>query len=129
MLKKGLRAAGEDEIEMRLEEIVTIFRLITDKDVFEEFYKIHLASRLLTRTQASDDVEKSMIAKLKAECGHQFTSKLEGMFKNIDLSTEINRGFQLWFQVSVCRFAARPRSQFSFRVRLPAKVHKFMSTC
>ncbi|SPQ95577.1 unnamed protein product (mitochondrion) [Plasmodiophora brassicae] len=98
MLKKGLRAAGEDEIEMRLEEIVTIFRLITDKDVFEEFYKIHLASRLLTRTQASDDVEKSMIAKLKAECGHQFTSKLEGMFKNIDLSTEINRGFQLWFQ-------------------------------
>ncbi|KMS93765.1 hypothetical protein BVRB_028190, partial [Beta vulgaris subsp. vulgaris] len=31
---------------------------------------------------------------LKAECGHQFTSKLEGMFKNIELSNELNQGFQ-----------------------------------
>ena len=31
---------------------------------------------------SSIDVEKSMIAKLKAECGAQYTSKLEGMFKD-----------------------------------------------
>lgn len=35
---------------------------------------------------ASVDSEKAMIAKLKAECGSQFTSKLEGMFKDVDLS-------------------------------------------
>lgn len=30
---------------------------------------------------ANHDAEKAMIAKLKAECGSQFTNKLEGMFK------------------------------------------------
>ena len=27
----------------------------------------------------NDEAEKSMISKLKSECGHQYTSKLEGM--------------------------------------------------
>eukprot|EP00474_Spongospora_subterranea_P009663 CRZ10121.1 hypothetical protein [Spongospora subterranea] len=96
MLKKGLRWMSEDEVECKLEEVVTIFRYITDKDVFEEFYKLHLAHRLLTNTHISNDVEKTIIAKLKAECGHQFTSKLEGMFKNIELSHEVNEGYQAW---------------------------------
>ena len=30
---------------------------------------------------ASDDSEKMMISMLKSECGFQFTSKMEGMFK------------------------------------------------
>ena len=30
-----------------------------------------------------------MITKLKQECGAQFTNKLEGMFKDIDLSRDI----------------------------------------
>lgn len=34
----------------------------------------------------SDDSEKTMITKLKTECGCQFTSKLEGMFKDMSVS-------------------------------------------
>ena len=34
----------------------------------------------------SDDSEKNMISKLKHECGCQFTSKLEGMFKDMTVS-------------------------------------------
>eukprot|EP00967_Tisochrysis_lutea_P133881 scaffold235726_cov17-Tisochrysis_lutea.AAC.2 len=56
------------------------------KDVFEAFYKKDLAKRLLLGKSASIDAEKTMIAKLKAECGSQFTSKLEGMFKDVELS-------------------------------------------
>ena len=52
-----------------------------EKDAFEEYYKRHLARRLLNQKSASDDSEKMMISKLKSECGCQFTSKLEGMFK------------------------------------------------
>ena len=52
-----------------------------DEDAFEEYYKRHLARRLLNQKSASDDSEKMMISKLKSECGCQFTSKLEGMFK------------------------------------------------
>lgn len=35
-----------------------------------------------------------VLYRLKAECGHQFTSKLEGMFKNIELSNDLNQGYQ-----------------------------------
>lgn len=54
--------------------------------MFEAFYKKDLAKRLLLGKSASIDAEKTMIAKLKAECGSQFTSKLEGMFKDVELS-------------------------------------------
>ena len=35
-----------------------------------------------------------MITKLKAECGSQFTNKLEGMFKDTDLSHDIMLAFR-----------------------------------
>ena len=52
-------------------------RFLADKDVFESFYRSHLSKRLLSARSASDEIEKIMIAKLKSECGQQFTSKME----------------------------------------------------
>ncbi len=43
---------------------------------------------------ASVDSEKSMLSKLKAECGGGFTSKLEGMFRDMELSKDINAAFK-----------------------------------
>eukprot|EP01044_Picomonas_judraskeda_P004252 COSAG03_NODE_370_length_8522_cov_167.915232_8_plen_185_part_00 len=51
-------------------------------------------SRLLLGKSGSTDAEKSMISKLKNECGSQFTNKLEGMFKDIELSKDIMASFQ-----------------------------------
>ena len=59
------------------------------KDVFEAFYKKDLAKRLLVGKSASVDAEKSMLSKLKQECGAAFTSKLEGMFKDMELSKDV----------------------------------------
>ena len=67
---------------------MTLFRYVQGKDVFEAFYKKDLALRLLLGKSASIDAERSMIGKLKTECGANFTNKLEGMFKDIDLSKE-----------------------------------------
>lgn len=74
--------------------MLVLFRFIQGKDVFEAFYKKDLARRLLLGKSASFDAEKSMIAKLKAECGAQFTTKLEGMFKDVDLSRDIMLSFK-----------------------------------
>ena len=41
-----------------------------------------------------DDSEKMMISKLKSECGCQFTSKLEGMFKDMTVSNTLNEEFK-----------------------------------
>ena len=64
------------------------------KDVFEAFYKKDLAKRLLLGRSASADAEKGMLTKLKAECGAAFTNKLEGMFKDCDLSRDIMASFR-----------------------------------
>jgi cullin-4 len=50
---------------------------VQGKDVFEAFFKKDLAKRLLLGKSGSNDAEKSMISKLKQECGSSFTNKLE----------------------------------------------------
>ena len=87
----------------------SLTRYLTEKDVFEKYYKQHLAKRLLSGRQISDEAERSLLIKLKTECGYQvpvliysvrtlfllqppcyfhrpslqFTSKLESMFQVI----------------------------------------------
>uniref|UniRef100_A0A1I8JQC9 CULLIN_2 domain-containing protein n=1 Tax=Macrostomum lignano TaxID=282301 RepID=A0A1I8JQC9_9PLAT len=49
---------------------------------------------VLFRFRAASDAEKSMLSKLKQECGAGYTNKLEGMFKDIELSHDINSAFR-----------------------------------
>merc|ERR1711953_39801 len=93
-LRAGNKEASEEELERLLDKIMVIFRFIHGKDVFEAFYKKDLAKRLLVGKSASVDSEKSMLSKLKAECGAGFTSKLEGMFRDMELSKDINVAFK-----------------------------------
>uniref|UniRef100_A0A8C8C6R0 Cullin-4B n=1 Tax=Oncorhynchus tshawytscha TaxID=74940 RepID=A0A8C8C6R0_ONCTS len=88
-LRAGNKEATDEELEKMLDKIMIIFRFIYGKDVFEAFYKKDLAKRLLVGKSASVDAEKSMLSKLKHECGAAFTSKLEGMFKDMELSKDI----------------------------------------
>ncbi len=53
--------------------MITIFRYLQDKDVFESFYKNFLAKRLLDSRRILEDAEKEVIKKLKEECGYNFT--------------------------------------------------------
>ncbi|XP_023338669.1 cullin-4B [Eurytemora carolleeae] len=93
-LRAGNKENAEEEMERLLDRIMVLFRFIHGKDVFEAFYKKDLAKRLLVGKSASVDSEKSMLSKLKAECGAGFTSKLEGMFKDMELSRDINNAFK-----------------------------------
>lgn len=42
-----------------------LFRYLRDKDLFERYYKQHLAKRLLFNRSVSDDAERGMLSKLK----------------------------------------------------------------
>eukprot|EP00931_Biecheleriopsis_adriatica_P030370 TRINITY_DN17902_c0_g1_i1.p1 TRINITY_DN17902_c0_g1~~TRINITY_DN17902_c0_g1_i1.p1 ORF type:complete len:787 (+),score=219.46 TRINITY_DN17902_c0_g1_i1:64-2424(+) len=95
MFRKGLKGvSGDVEVDQNLEQVVTVFRFLQDKDVFENFYKQHLARRLLTGRSVSDEAEKSMMSKLKSECGHQYTSKLEGMFQDMKNSEDLMKQYK-----------------------------------
>ena len=56
---------SEQEIETVLDKSMVLFRFLQEKDVFERYYKQHLAKRLLLNKSVSDDSEKNMISKLK----------------------------------------------------------------
>lgn len=107
-MRAGNKEATEEELERLLDKIMVLFRFIHGKDVFEAFYKKDLAKRLLVGKSASVDAEKSMLSKLKQECGGGFTSKLEGMFKDMELSKDINIAFK---QVSVSIVFSVERAQ------------------
>ncbi|XP_032557810.1 cullin-4B [Chiroxiphia lanceolata] len=97
-LRAGNKEATDEELEKMLDKIMHIFLSLTGKDVFEAFYKKDLAKRLLVGKSASVDAEKSMLSKLKHECGAAFTSKLEGMFKDMELSKDIMIQFKQYMQ-------------------------------
>ncbi|RHZ72680.1 hypothetical protein Glove_241g8 [Diversispora epigaea] len=100
-LKKGLKGKTEEEVDSVLDKTITLFRFISEKDVFERYYKQHLAKRLLLGRSVSDDAERGMIGKLKIECGYQFTSKLEGMFNDMRISTDTMSDFKEYLDKSV----------------------------
>ncbi|KAI9008595.1 Cullin [Hyaloraphidium curvatum] len=93
-LRKGIKGKSEEEVELLLDKTVGLFRFLQDKDVFERYYKQHLAKRLLLGRSLSEDAEKSFVAKLKVECGYQFTSKLEGMFNDMRVSGDLSNEFK-----------------------------------
>ncbi|KAI0077913.1 Cullin-domain-containing protein [Panus rudis PR-1116 ss-1] len=93
-LKKGLKGKTELEVDAILDKTITVFRFITDKDVFERHYKNHLAKRLLHGRSVSDDAERGMLAKLKVECGTQFTQRMEGMFHDMKISAETMQAYR-----------------------------------
>ncbi|EIW57578.1 Cullin-domain-containing protein [Trametes versicolor FP-101664 SS1] len=93
-LKKGLKGKSDTEVDIVLDKTITVFRFVTDKDVFERYYKSHLAKRLLLGRSVSDDAERGMLAKLKVECGYQFTQKLEGMFHDMKISADTMQAYR-----------------------------------
>lgn len=90
-LKKGKNQIEDQDSDLFFERAILIFRHIREKDAFHEYYKNHLSKRLLQIRSCSEDIEKLFISKLKKEFGYQYTAKLEGMFKDMKLSTEINQ--------------------------------------
>ena len=88
VLKKGGVKLTEKQVGEVLENLVRLFAYLVDKDLFSEFYRKQLATRLLMQRSASSDAEKQMIGKLKLRCGAQFTSKLEGMINDMRAATD-----------------------------------------
>ena len=78
----------DEEVSIQLDQVLDLFRFVQGKAVFEAFYKKDLARRLLMGRSASADAERSMLTRLKTECGSQFTQNLEQMFKDVELARE-----------------------------------------
>jgi len=67
LLTRFLMQKTDEEVDAVLEKTIVLFRFIIDKDVFERYYKAHLAKRLLNGRSVSEDAERNMVARLKVE--------------------------------------------------------------
>ncbi|KAI6221399.1 CULLIN-2 domain-containing protein [Aphelenchoides fujianensis] len=99
-LRLGNKECSEDELDVIMDNVIVLFRFVDGKDYFEAFYKKALSKRLLMGRSASVDAEKAMLAKLKNECGAGFTQKLEGMFKDMEVSKELSGAFTKYLLVN-----------------------------
>mmetsp|Transcript_9046 Transcript_9046/g.15294 ORF Transcript_9046/g.15294 Transcript_9046/m.15294 type:complete len:756 (-) Transcript_9046:308-2575(-) len=115
LLKSGGEKLGDDEIEAYLEKIVLLFSYLSDKDVFAEIYRDMLAKRLLGQRSASDEMERTMVGKLKQRCGSQFTGKFEGMINDLVVGTDHKVQFEEYC-VSKEKFA--PGTEIDFGVQV-----------
>jgi len=134
ILKSGGEKLSDTEVEQKLDQIVKLFSFLNDKDVFAEIYRNQLAKRLLNQRSASNDAEKAMIAKLKLQCGTQFTSKMEGMLNDLAVGAEQKSEFdqrmeqldtKLGFGVQVLSNGNWPSYQAPV-VQLPPQMSKCM---
>lgn len=95
VLRRSTKSSEEDDMEKSLEDVMTIFRYIEDKDVFQKFYSRMLAKRLVNGTSASGDAETSMISKLKDASGFEYTNKLQRMYQDIQTSKDLNKAYDV----------------------------------
>ena len=99
-LRKGGSASGEDEkdAEMMLEHVIKLITYVADKDLFGELYRKRLSKRLLGERSISDDQERLVLSNLKEQCGSQFTSKMEGMVRDLQMSKDRAYLFKEWME-------------------------------
>ena len=99
VLKKGGKEKLTDEvIEDHLEKIVKLLAYISDKDLFAEIAKQKLGQRLLQDQSASEDLERSLLSKLKQCNGAQFTMKMESMVSDLQMAKENNSKYVEWLR-------------------------------
>jgi cullin 1 len=100
LLRKNNKLSEEGDLEDLLNKVMTLFKYIEDKDVFQTFYTTKLSKRLIHGVSASDESEASMIAKLKEACGFEYTNKLQRMFTDMQLSKDLTDQFKERMEVS-----------------------------
>ncbi|KAJ3485804.1 hypothetical protein NLI96_g4680 [Meripilus lineatus] len=91
-LRKGQQGKKDADFEKELDAVLGLYRFTEDKDVFRTFYHRALAKRLLLEKSASDDIEKSLLKKLKELYDSEFGMG-DHMFNDLALSRDTMRDY------------------------------------
>ncbi|CAD8068114.1 unnamed protein product [Paramecium primaurelia] len=80
----------EIESDKRLTQIVSLFKLLYQRDIFFNHYHKLLSKRLLNQQIQNLQLEKQLIQKFKGEVGTNVLTKLSTMIQDIELSNRFN---------------------------------------
>ncbi|CAE6463983.1 unnamed protein product [Rhizoctonia solani] len=92
LLRKN-QLCEEDVLEDQLNKVITLFKYIEDKDVFQAIYRVKLSRRLIYGLSDSSENEAYMISKLKETCGFGYAAKLQRMLIDTRLSKDLTIQF------------------------------------
>ncbi|KAG7798253.1 hypothetical protein KL929_002218 [Ogataea haglerorum] len=83
-----LRKKPED---MSVDELMTVFKFIDDKESFEVWYRRFLSKRLMGSTMTPEDGEREelIIGKLRSANTQEYTNKITNMFNDIRVSRDL----------------------------------------
>ncbi|KAF4524255.1 hypothetical protein B566_EDAN008801 [Ephemera danica] len=83
----------EDEtLDNVFNEWLVLFNYLDSKDVFELLYRQHLARRLL-KSHSRNPQESDIVDKFRENCGYVYTSRMNGMLKDVEVFTDLNQEF------------------------------------
>ncbi|KAG9102837.1 hypothetical protein FRC06_000983 [Ceratobasidium sp. 370] len=85
-MRRGQRGESDQGWKDKLFGILELSKYTRDKDVFREIYTRALAKRLLTQSTTDDDMEKTLIVKLKSDYDPEFSAG-DVMFKDLQQSS------------------------------------------
>ena len=84
---------SREVVTEKIQKILGLFRFLHVKDIFEALYSKDLSNRLLFHKNKSMDLERAVLHHLKDQCGANFTTKLEAMFHDLEVSSDILSNF------------------------------------
>ena len=91
LLKKKKKNA--EQIDLNVDDIMTVFKFLADKDAFEMHYRKNLAKRLIHGSSKSEADEEIIIQRLQSENSLEYTSKITKMLQDVKLSKNLHDEF------------------------------------
>ena len=82
-----------NEIKIIIDEYMTLFKYIGNKDLFENYFIKKLCIRCLYGLNKSEEAQNYLIEQLKKECGPYFVSKSQEMISDVKASQEMSTAF------------------------------------
>ena len=83
-MRAGFKGKSEKEIDNILNDIISLFKNISSKLVFQIEYAKKMSERLIKGSSYSMNAEKSLISKLKQESGVTYVSKMNEMISDLE---------------------------------------------
>uniref|UniRef100_T1J995 Cullin-5 n=1 Tax=Strigamia maritima TaxID=126957 RepID=T1J995_STRMM len=122
------------DIDGKLKDALLLLKYVDNKDVFMRYYKSHLTRRLILETSADWEKEEDMVGLLR-DIGMpaEYVSKVEQMFKDIQVSGGLNEEFKQRSRVKdsisirVLNAAAWARPSDRVSVSVPVELEDYIS--
>ncbi|EMG49848.1 CDC53 Cell division control protein 53 [Candida maltosa Xu316] len=90
----GFLKSNSKDNDMNADNLMIVFKFISERDSFEEHYRRLLAKRLINGTSKSEELEESVIHRLQEENSIEYTSKMTKMFTDIKASDDLKLRFR-----------------------------------